>query len=49
MLKLYYKGTEQGNWLLDGEYSNDSQGEIEVQRAALELLLQGYIVSLDQE
>lgn len=49
MLKLYYKGTEQGQWLLDSEYQDNSQGELEAQRAAFELLLQGYIVSLDQE
>jgi hypothetical protein len=49
MLKLYYKGTEQGQWLLDGEYSDDSQGQLDAQRMAFELLLDGYIVSLDQE
>jgi hypothetical protein len=49
MLKVYYKGTDQGQWLLDGDYSDDSDGQIQAQRAAFELLLDGYIVSIDQE
>jgi hypothetical protein len=49
MLKVYYKGTEQGQWLLDGEYSDDSDGQTKAQRASFELLLDGYIVSIEQE
>ena len=49
MLKVYYKGTEQGQWLLDGEYSDDSDGQHKARAAAFELLLDGYIVSIEQE
>ena len=49
MLKVYYKGTEQGEWLLDGEYYDDSDGQTKAQRASFELLLDGYIVSIEQE
>jgi hypothetical protein len=49
MLKVYYKGNEQGQWLLDGEYTDDSDGQTQAQRVAFELLLDGYIVSIDQE
>lgn len=45
MLKVYYKGTDQGEWLLDGEYKTESQAK----EAAFELLLDGYIVSIDQD
>ena len=49
MLKVYYKGTDEGQWLLDGEYSDDSDGQTKAQRASFELLLDGYIVSIEQE
>jgi hypothetical protein len=45
MIKVYYKGTEQGQWLLDGEYKTESQAK----DVAFELLLDGYIVSIEQE
>jgi hypothetical protein len=45
MIKVYYKGTEQGQWLLDGEYKTESQAK----EVAFDLLLDGYIVSVEQE
>ena len=49
MLKVYYKGTEQGQWLLDGQYPDNSDGQTRARAAAFELLLDGYIVSIEQE